>query len=133
MTCDEFARLFEEPAAPPPAEAEAHLRDCPACAERHEAEALLRRHGRLQLDPPPGLAEAALRAAERGRTPLIHEIRRFAAAAAAAVAVSVVTWLSLDFQPIVGEVTARVDSGVRSVRRLQDGVAQILETQRDPR
>lgn len=132
MTCDDFSRLLEEPSAAL-LEAEAHLRECAACAARHEAESLLRRYGRLQLDPPSGLADAALRAVEAGRTPLLREIRRFAAAAAAAVAITVTAWLSLDLEPILGEVTARVDSGVQSVRRLQDGVIQILETQRDLR
>ncbi len=122
--CGDYLRHLDAP------ETRAHLESCAAC---RQTERVLRAHGREELAPPAGLADGVMAAIERpaSKRPLIREIWRFAAAAAAVVAVAVSTYLVYDVAPIVGEIRQEVDSGVESVKQLpkeiHDRVRVILE------
>jgi len=124
MNCADYLRHVES------SEARAHLETCVAC---RQTERMLRAHGRQELAPPEGLADAVMAAIDRpeSKRPLVREIWRFAAAAAAVVVVAVSTYFAYDVAPIVSQIREEVGAGVESVKQvpkaLEERVRIILE------
>jgi ferric-dicitrate binding protein FerR (iron transport regulator) len=127
MTCDEFLKID---ASTP--EAETHREACPACGR---TERVLRAFGRAELDPPAGLAEEVLAAVHAPARTILYEIRRFALAAAAAVALAVGVYASYDVEPVVGRVGEELRWGLERVkeipRTIEQGILGLLEKGRD--
>jgi hypothetical protein len=136
MTCDEILRWLEA-GEPLSGEASRHISECPTCASHQLAEALMRRYGRRQLTAPDDLVDSVMGRLERTQPTVIREIWRFAAAAAAVVAIVLTGWFAFrsEVEPVVGELTAQVDTNIESVRGLTESIGarvkSIWEVDRD--
>ena len=123
MTCEEILRLMEA-GDPLPEDATRHISECPACASHQLSEALLRRYGRRELTAPGDLVDSVMARVGTKRPTVIKEIWRFAAAAAAVIAIVLTGWFGFrsHVEPVVGEVTTQVDTNIESVRGLSESI-----------